>query len=524
MIATKHSLKENKYSVDDLEVRLNTPVLAKSEKEFLPCDDRWNIDLYSNNSIDVESSTQAFLPEIRPYMRLALAKYAQSHAFDSVYNVANCLTYFQTLLDRPINILDESDFMVLKGRVGSEREYRLSVVRGFLKYWYHDTSLFGVDSSFYKAIYSLRLQGNEKGEAVKSNDPLKGPYTPIELQSIVDGVNNSFLEGELDLEQYVMMMLFVQRGLRRIQLIQLCFSDFYVEGGVPKIRQPKGKDRGSEGTGFRERFTPFRISEDLYNAIQLLKVNVGERINQETKAGYAETLPDYPLFLDFNNKKELKSLSKRITSENVVSRDSVSARLMQVARVISVVSERTGEVMHLTSKRFRSTMGSDLAREGAGVGVIAAALDHSDYQNAGVYVKTSPEMATRLDEKLGKYLAPLAQAFAGHIVRDESEAIRGNDSSSRIRTMDGEDAVGTCGKMTFCNVNAPVGCYTCIKFQPWLDAPHEDVLIDLYEERREILEVLGDETMAGVLDRSILAVEDVVRRCSDIKSKEMLDG
>ena len=173
--------------------------------------------------------------------------------------------------------------------------------------------------------------------------------------------------------------------------------------------------------------------------------------------------------------------------------------------------------MPFTSKRFRSTLGTDLNREGAGVGVIAAALDHTDHQNAGVYVESTGDNATRLNHKIGKLLAPLAQAFAGMIVRDETKAERGNDPTSRIRSIDGTENVGSCGNHSFCSANAPVACYTCVKFQPWLDAPHEDVLADLYEERERILNTTNDETIARILDRSILAVEDVIRRCENLK-------
>ena len=185
-------------------------------------------------------------------------------------------------------------------------------------------------------------------------------------------------------------------------------------------------------------------------------------------------------------------------------------------------SERTGETLNLTSHRFRRTLGTDMNREGAGLGAIAFALDHTDYQSAGVYTATTADIATRLDRKIGKLLAPLAQAFAGVIVRDESEAVRGDNPESRIRTMSGSDNVGTCGNFSFCGSRAPIACYTCVKFQPWIEAPHEENLNRLYEEREEILDATGDETIARQLDRSILAIEDVIRRC-ELKRIEIVE-
>jgi len=192
--------------------------------------------------------------------------------------------------------------------------------------------------------------------------------------------------------------------------------------------------------------------------------------------------------------------------------------LTRCSRILAF-SERTGEQINLNPQRFRYSLGSDMDREGYGVGVIAAALDHEDHQNAGVYVGMSEAMAHRLDAKIGPLLAPLAQAFSGVIVANEQEAVRGNDPSSRIRTIDGSDNVGTCGNFAYCGANAPISCYTCAKFHPWRDGPHEEILADLYQERDEILRITHDTTMASVNDRTILAVEEVARRCKELTER-----
>jgi hypothetical protein len=79
---------------------------------------------------------------------------------------------------------------------------------------------------------------------------------------------------------------------------------------------------------------------------------------------------------------------------------------------LSAISERTGETMKITPTRLRRTRGTRAAMEGHGVLVIAELLDHSDTQNAGVYVEARPEIVERIDKALALHLAPLAQAFA----------------------------------------------------------------------------------------------------------------
>ena len=184
-------------------------------------------------------------------------------------------------------------------------------------------------------------------------------------------------------------------------------------------------------------------------------------------------------------------------------------------------SERTGDLLNISSNRFRYTTGTRAAREGFGEMVIAELLDHSDTQNAGVYIENIPVHVESLDKAVGHQLARYAQAFAGVLVDAETNAKRGNDLSSRIK-IDGE-SIGTCGSYGFCGANVPIPCYTCMHFQPWLDGPHEIVYEELINERQRLLNVTGDKQIAAINDRSIIAVADVIKRCQ-IRREEIAHG
>ena len=126
-------------------------------------------------------------------------------------------------------------------------------------------------------------------------------------------------------------------------------------------------------------------------------------------------------------------------------------------------SERTGESLNVAPIRFRRTFGTRAAQEGYGELVIAELLDHTDTQHVGVYVGSVPEIAERIDRAVAMSLAPLAQAFAGILISDESEATRAGDPASRIldyRT-DQTKPMGSCGQHSVCSFNAPIACYTC---------------------------------------------------------------
>jgi len=166
--------------------------------------------------------------------------------------------------------------------------------------------------------------------------------------------------------------------------------------------------------------------------------------------------------------------------------------------------------------------------EGHGELIIAELLDHSDTQNAGIYVEARPEIVDRIDKALALKMAPLAQAFAGMLVLDEQDADRGEDPTSRIidpRLEPSLKPMGTCGKHGFCGLAAPVACYTCRNFQPWLDGPHEAILDHLLGDRERLM-TAGDARIAAINDRTILAIAEVVRQCAEMRadSGELVDG
>jgi hypothetical protein len=148
--------------------------------------------------------------------------------------------------------------------------------------------------------------------------------------------------------------------------------------------------------------------------------------------------------------------------------------------------------------------------------LIAELLDHTDTQNVNVYVEDVPEHVDAINRAVAGQLAPIAQAFAGKLVDSEAHAMRGDDPSSRVRVRSGQSA-GTCGHHGFCGALAPIACYTCINFQPWLHGPHEQVLDQLIAEQARVFKVTGDHQVSHITDRTILAVTRVIQMCTERK-------
>lgn len=498
---------------EDLEQLLSATHVSRAGKDFTPSDNRWVLDYEDRVTPSLLRIEALFEHEVKPYFRLALARYAGINAPDTVRTMLDSLSML--LNDHPAltNILDPIQFISLKQKLGKNREWHISKLRTFFRFWYR-SGLWGVSDEFISATNKLVFSGGAKGRAVKEKCPFAGPYTPVEMQGIVTGINNAFANQDLEITPYSATLLLAQMGVRRRQAVQLVFGDFINQNGKFSVAMPRAKQRGAD---HRDAFTNFEISEDLYTAIMLQKQYVVNQLSISHLGieSVSDFLPVFPRFDAFQD-QQIRS-ENDITPGHHLTRNGFTELLHVTERVINVHSERTGMPLNLTSARFRRTVGTDLAREGHGVAIIATRLDHNDHQHAGVYTESSAEFATRIDMRIGKALAPMAQAFAGVIVKSEQSALRGSDPASRVRSQNGEATIGNCGEFGFCGAHAPVACYTCSRFQPWLDAPHEEILIELYEEREETLTITGDETIAGILDRQILAVEDVINRCAEIK-------
>jgi len=135
-----------------------------------------------------------------------------------------------------------------------------------------------------------------------------------------------------------------------------------------------------------------------------------------------------------------------------------------------------------------------------------------------VYTENVPEHVAAIDAAVAAQLAPIVQAFSGMLVDKEAEALRGNDIASRIRCDSGSN-VGTCGSFGFCGAIAPLACYTCKAFQPWLDAPHREVMDRLVQERGRIRTITMDDSIAAINDRTIIAVSQVICLCEQRKTE-----
>ena len=153
--------------------------------------------------------------------------------------------------------------------------------------------------------------------------------------------------------------------------------------------------------------------------------------------------------------------------------------------------------------------------------IIAELLDHSDLQNVLMYTRVHPNFRAKIDQAIGKQLAPLVKVYTQRLVAAEAQARHGDDPSMRVGTR--EDKVGTCGSLGFCGAQA-AACYTCIHFQPSLDAPHEKMLAWFLAERQRVEDAGAGEHVVAATDRSILGAQAVIAACEERKAQLAGDG
>lgn len=436
----------------------------------------------------------------------------------SAHHTYNYLSRYSHMVELVGGDLTTTTIINYRSTLDSTTEHYLGTLRSFIYKW-NELGYPGVDESIVDLLRSWTLKGNIKGDAIKRRDPTTGDLTENELVAFNEGAARAFERDQITISDLAMALLISCTGRRPRQISHMKVMD--VEAYAHKkngdllnlIQIPRAKQQGSI---FRDRFNTFRASSELWMILQAQRKKCIHEA--ELVLGYALPVHEQqllPLFPDMDALHACASIgefqSLLLTDRLHCSPQSVNDVLKKVVETSGCYSERTGELLCVTSRRFRYTTGTRAARQGIGIAGIAELLDHTDTQNAHVYVKNIPEHVAAIDAAMGHQLAPYARAFQGVVVDSECDAQRGEDPTSRVRFRG--HATATCGKYGNCSANVPIPCYTCMFFQPWLDGPHEAVYAELMAERARILEETGDETIAAINDRTILAVAEVIQRC-----------
>lgn len=438
-------------------------------------------------------------------------------------------------------------------------EDRLNHIRPFLKSW-RALRLPGVTKEVVDLLSGMTLKLHEVGEKVRRNDPNDGPLTEGELQNLTLDVFAAAEEGRINLEALSLVRFFSISGRRATQAVDLKCKDVARRGIREHESDPVKAGtqylllvpRAKQGGGFREKFRAIdlrradfilfeTVSEMARTAMADLVHKHGFDLQAKDVDFLGQHLPLYPSWQKVQDSvrsagrlrekgRHAEALATLRTHAEGRGwhrlEGSVVDRLGEVARAAGARSRDGGE-LRITTTRLRYTLGTGLARRGIGADVIAYLLDHTNLESAQIYVDNLPERAAIISDAMREapLMAKVVKLFKGNVVDAEADAIGGEDPlASRIHYK-GEGAA-TCGTGKRCGLRGgiPKACYTCNRFQPWLNGPHEALLSELLAERKKDAGEFGfDHPYTQRQDETIAAVINVIQIC-DARREEIRRG
>ncbi|WP_175830860.1 site-specific integrase [Burkholderia cenocepacia] len=438
-------------------------------------------------------------------LKCTLSVFAKGSSASHLNNLFRAFIHFLKRRDQLISLssITVTDVSNYATRLADYEKWRLGTLNVLLQKW-GALGLHGVEPDCIKYLRERRKPGNTKGRAVLTRDPFYGPFSEAEYTALYRAVDTAYGTGEVPQWVAVLTRLLFACGGRISQYASLKVMDLAVRDESFILRLPQVKTREAHS---RMSFKDFDLSPQTGRLVK-------EHIDSLIAMGYGDNTALFPADVMMPLGPKVAPRADDDLFYGHFTSLGLSKAFSSVLNAIAPPTERLQFApIPVTPRRFRYTFGLRLAEEGASKAAIADRLGHVDTQYVGVYVQASPKIVENIDKAISKQLIPLARAFKGLLVEDEKHSTHKGAPGSRVIDFRvAKTPVGSCaGKGQGCAFSKPVACYTCFKFEPWLDAPHEKVLLRLQAEREKWV---GDERVAAINDDSILAVQEVIAECA----------
>ena len=495
--------KDIALALDYVAPNLPETATTREGATFDPRSDVWSVASLRARKTTFDFARLASISdEMRHKIKLAILWHLQNSSFSHAFNQYHRFRAFHdemlTTQNHPVEIVELAQILNYRDTLSDITEWKLGVLRVLLESM-QGLGIGIVSREGLEYLTEATIKPNVKGTSIRTRDPNEGAFSDLELLAIQSALNNAYAKGEIGLYPYALAWLLLGYGSRPSQIALLKEQDLVVSESDGQKRYalmvPRAKRRG----------VPLRSSLKMRYCSKQIGLLLEQVIQHNSRRRDELVLADgdWPMFMAAKV-GELPGFEYHMASADI-------GRML-----IDVLGKLTG--LKTNSKRFRITLAQRAVDDGKDKFTVAEMLDHSDTQSVEVYFEASPAMVLRLDRHLAMELAPLAQAFSGVLVATEDEARRGEDRSSRIydRSLadNVNDPLGTCGQMSFCGLLAPVACYTCRNFQPWLNGPHEQFMAALIADRERMKEAGIPAKAYANRDRTILAIAEVIQLCA----------
>ncbi len=335
-----------------------------------------------------------------------------------------------------------------------------------------------------RILKSIKATMHPVGHHVRFRHPKKGPFSPDERTLIVDAIRAA--KGrETD---RVLVMLCLELGLHPKAAARLMNQDLRC----------------------------FETNQGIFYQLDVPRVKKRSTTRETKRRPISQRLGQ--LLIQLQHGASTDHLLHWL-SPNHPERD-MATTIQRWAKEAELVSPRTGERLHLMPRRFRYTLATHLAEEGASPYHIAAILDHTDLSYVDVYTETTSTIAVQVAEATDALLTPLVKRFLGQIV--EADAVDSSPNEIILTPTPHLSApeldvagIGVCGRTLSaaeaCHLFPPLSCYLCPSFAAWRTGPHEDVLRSI-ETHLSIHEARMDARIQLQLHEVRRAIEEVLRR------------
>jgi integrase len=329
------------------------------------------------------------------------------------------------------------------------------------------------------AVDMIRTQSRKKGSAVSSADPVNGALTETEVRDVTFAICKGYENGLLELEHLAVFFLALVLGYRQSQILNIKLGDLTYSDAqknwILKIEIIKQKKK----------------NKPIYMNIRLPPL--------------VNTLLDYmiPICRSRNRTYLIHNSSGvaglTITEEEIKQLPNIRCnaatlmkRLKNIVYEMGVRSNRVnGGRVNLNFIRFKHTLLTRAARNGASAHELMYLGLHNTLSSANSYIDSIPEAQARIKEDLGPALTSIAKLFLGSPYEGgyEKAVLEMPDSIQRHYGIAQAKPIGVCGTMANCTDHAPIACLLCSKFEPFRDAPfgeYKEYLISEYKNQPDI--------------------------------------
>jgi integrase len=499
---------KNKYASAALAVRLPETAFTRSGIAFCPIDEVWD---WTDGPFRVYLDFRKIgSPLIRESFKHTLLVFAKCNSASYLANIHGAFLHFlrfraDSQSFGSVNAAEISNYAAL---FQEHQKWRIGTLNVLLQKWVA-LGLAGVEPDCTQYLRERRKPGNKKGAAVRTRDPVHGPFSEAEYSALYKAVDEAYGTGEIPKWIAVLTRLLFACGGRISQYASLKIMDLNMSNGSFIIDLPQVKTRELHSRVSTKQF-------DLSPQTGRLVMEYAESLKSLGHQAESALFPEEIVMSKGSQavRRDQADLFFGHCTSKTLSRVFIAA-----LDLVAPPTERLEfDRVPVAPRRFRYTFGTRLAEEGASKTIIADRLGHADLQHVDVYFEASPAIVESIDKAMGAQLAPLARAFRGRLVEDEEHSTHEGAPGSRIIDFRvSQIAIGSCGsKGQGCAFNKPIACYTCFKFEPWLDAPHEKVLKRLQGERERWI---NDERMAAINDDAMRAIQEVMVECGQVRDQ-----